>query len=239
MVVLEKTLESPLDFREIQPVHPKGNQSWIFIGRTDAEAETPIFGHLMWRADSFEKDPDAGKGWRQEEKGTTEDEMVGRHHHRLDGHEFESSPGVGDRRGGLACWSPWGRRESDTTEWLTDYNKCTYVFEHIFSYFLIMHQFSSTQSLSRVRLFATPWTTAHQASLSIADSWSLPKVMSIESVMPSNHLILCRPLLLLPSIFPSIRVFFKWISSSHQVAKVLEFQPQHQSFQWIFRTDFL
>ena len=98
-------------------------------------------------------------------------------------------------------------------------------------------QFSSIQSLSRVRLFVTPGTAAHQASLSITNSWSLPKTMSIESVMPSNHLILCRPLLLLPSIFPSIRVFTSQLS--HQVAKVLEFQLQHQSFQWTFRTDFL
>ena len=86
-VVLEKTLESPLDCKEIQPVHPKGNQSWIFIGRTDAEAETPI----LWSPDAknwlFGKDPDVGKGWRQEEKGTTEDEMV-RWPHRLNGHEF-------------------------------------------------------------------------------------------------------------------------------------------------------
>ena len=87
-VVLEKTLESPLDCKEIQPVHPKGNQSWIFIGRIDAEAETPILwppdvkNWLIW------KDPDAGKDWRWEEKGTTEDEMVG-WHHRLSGHEFE------------------------------------------------------------------------------------------------------------------------------------------------------
>ena len=91
---------------------------------------------------------------------------------------------------------------------------------------------SSVQSLSRVWLFATPWTVALQASLSITNSWSLLKL--IESAMPSNHLILCRPLLLLPSIFPSIRV-----SYSHQVAKVLEFQLHHHSFQWIFRTDFL
>ena len=88
-------------------------------------------------------------------------------------------------------------------------------------------QFSSVQSFSRVRLFVTPWTTAHQDSLSITDSWSLLKLFSTESVIPSNHLILCRPLLLLPSIFPSIMV------------KVLEFQFQHQSFQWIFRSDFL
>ena len=86
--VLEKTLESPLDYKEIQPVHPKGNQSWIFIGRTDVEAETPI----LWPADAKDwvigKDPDAGKDWRQEEKGTTEDEMVG-WHHRRDAHDFE------------------------------------------------------------------------------------------------------------------------------------------------------
>ena len=114
-VVLEKTLESPLDYMEIQPVHPKGNQSWIFIGRTDVEAETPILwppdvkNWLIW------KDPDAGKDWRQEEKGSTEDEMVG-WHHRLDGHEFGQAPGVGDGQGSLACCSPWGHRELDTTE---------------------------------------------------------------------------------------------------------------------------
>ena len=87
-VVLEKTLESPLDCKEIQPVHPKGNQSWVFIGRTDAEAETPI----LWPPDVknwlTRKNPDAGKDWRREEKGMTEDEMVG-WHHQLDGHEFE------------------------------------------------------------------------------------------------------------------------------------------------------
>ena len=80
-------VESPLDYKEIKPVHPKGNQVWIFIGRTDAEAETPNFGHLMPKTDSFEK-TDAGKDWRQEEKGMTEDEMIG-WHHRLNGHEFE------------------------------------------------------------------------------------------------------------------------------------------------------
>ena len=99
--------------------------------------------------------------------------------------------------------------------------------------------FSSVQSLSRVWLFATPWNAACQASLSITNSRSPPKPISIESVMPSNHLILCCPFLLLPSVFPSIRVFFKWVSSSHQVAKVLAFQLQHQSFQWTPRTDFL
>ena len=105
-VVLEKTLESPLDCK-IKPVNPKGNQSWMFTGRTDVEAETPILwppdvkNWLIW------KDPDAGKDWRQEEKGTTEDEMVG-WHHWLDGHEFEQAPGVGDEQGGLAWCIPWG-----------------------------------------------------------------------------------------------------------------------------------
>ena len=150
--VLEKTLESPLDCKEIQPVHPKGVQSWVFIGRTDLEAETLI----LWPPDAkswlIGKDPDAGKDWRQEEKG--------------------------------------GQR----MRWLDG----------------------------------------------ITNSRSSLKLTSIESMMPSNHLILCRPLLLLPSIFPSIRLtHFKWVSSSHQVAKVLEFQLQHQSYQWTLRTELL
>ena len=120
-VVLEKTLGSPLDCKEIQPVHPKGNQSWIFTRRTDVEAETPI----LWLPDSknwlIGKDPDAGKDWRQEEKGITEDEMVG-WHHWLDGHGFEEDLGVSDEQGSLACCSPWGpksqTRLSDWTYWL-------------------------------------------------------------------------------------------------------------------------
>ena len=114
-VVLEKTLESPLDCKEIQPVHPKGDQSWVFIRRTDAEAETPI----VWPPDAKSwllwKDPDAGKDWGQEEKGMTEAEMAG-WYHRLNGHEFEWTPGVGDGQGGLVCFSSWGRRASDMTE---------------------------------------------------------------------------------------------------------------------------
>ena len=116
-LVLEKALKSPLDCKEIQPVHPKGNQSWIFIGKTDAEAETPI----LWPPDVknwlIGKDPDAGKKWRWEEKGTTEDEMVG-WHHRLNGHGFEQAPGAGVGQGSLACYCPWGRKELDTTEQL-------------------------------------------------------------------------------------------------------------------------
>ena len=118
-MVLEKTLESPLDCKEIQPVHPKGDQSWVFIGRTDAEAELKLqfFGHLMGRVDSLEKDSDAGRDWGQEEKGATEDEMAG-WHHQLNAHEFGWTPGVGDGQGGLACCDSWGRKESDTTEQL-------------------------------------------------------------------------------------------------------------------------
>ena len=116
-VVLEKTLESPLDYKEIQPVHPKGDQSWLFIGKTDVEAETPI----LWPPDAkswlIGKDPDVGKDWGQEEKGMTEGEMAGWHHH-LDGCEFEWTPGDCDRQGGLACCSSWDHKELDTTEWL-------------------------------------------------------------------------------------------------------------------------
>ena len=117
IVVLEKTLESPLDCKTTQPIHPKGDQSWVFIGRTDVEAEAPI----LWPPDAknwlIGKDPDAGKDWRQEEKGTTEDETVG-WYHWLDGHEFEQAPGVGDGQGSLACCSPWGLKQSDMTEQL-------------------------------------------------------------------------------------------------------------------------
>ena len=111
-VVLEKTLESPLDCKEIKPVNPKGNQSWIITGRTDAETEAPI----LWPPDAKKcliiKDPDAGKDWSQEKKGTTGDEMVG-WHHQLNGHEFEQAPGVGD---GQARCSPWGHKKPDVTE---------------------------------------------------------------------------------------------------------------------------
>ena len=108
-VVLEKTLESPLDCTEIQPVHPKGNQSWVFIGRTDVEAETLILGPPDEKSWLTGKDHDAGKDWRQEEKGTTEDEMA-EWHHRLDGHESGWTPGVGDGQGGLACCDSWDQK---------------------------------------------------------------------------------------------------------------------------------
>ena len=122
-VVLEKTLESSLGCKEIQPVHPKGNQSLIFIGRTDVEAETAI----LWPPDVknwlIRKDPDAGKDWRQEQKGATGDKMVG-WHHRLDGQEFEQALGVGDGQGSLAWCSPWGRKKLDTRSDWTELKQC-------------------------------------------------------------------------------------------------------------------
>ena len=167
-VVLEKTLESPLDSKEIQPVHPKGNQSWIYIGWIDAETETPI----LWPPDAknclIGKDPDAGKDWRQEEKGMTEDETVG-WHHGLNGHEFEWTLAVGDGEGSLACCSPWGCKESDMTEQLhwTELNWRSGIRQACPLTAFIQHvavscsqntwAISSVQSLSCVGLFATPW----------------------------------------------------------------------------------
>ena len=131
--VEEDSWES-LDCKEIQPVHPKGDQFWVFIGRTDAEAETLILwppdvkSWLIW------KDPDAGKDWGQVEKGMTEDEMVG-WHHRLNEHGFGWTLGVGDGQGGLACCSSWGHKELDTTEWLNwasvDFGICEFFLEAV------------------------------------------------------------------------------------------------------------
>ena len=114
-VVLEKTLESPLNSKEIKPVNPKGNHSWIFIGRTDAEAKTPLLWSLDVKNWLFGKDPDARKDLRQQEKGMSEDEMVG-WHHQLNSHEFEQTLGDTEGQGRLVCFSPWGCKETDTTE---------------------------------------------------------------------------------------------------------------------------
>ena len=122
-VVLEKTLESPLDCKEIKPVHPKGNQSWVFIGRTDVEAETPTLWLPHVKSWLTVKDPDAGRDWGREEKGTTEDEMA-RWHHWLDGRESKWTLRVGDGQAGLACCDSWGRKESDTTEQLNWTEPC-------------------------------------------------------------------------------------------------------------------
>ena len=118
----EDSWESP-GLQGDPPVHSKGDQSWVFTGRTDVEAETPILWPPHTKSWLIGKDPDAGRYWGQEEKGMTEDEMAG-WHHRLDGHEFEWTLGIGDEQGGLACCDSWGHKESDTTEWLngTEWN---------------------------------------------------------------------------------------------------------------------
>ena len=137
IVVLEKTLESPLDYKEIKPVNPKGNQSWIFIGRTDAETEASILWPPDVKNQLIGKDPDVGKHWGQEEKGMTEVEIVG-WHHWLNGHGFEQALGGSEGQRSLVCCSPWGWKESDVTEWennnweseiKTDY-KCYKAEEH-------------------------------------------------------------------------------------------------------------
>ena len=118
-IVLEKTLESPLDCKEIQPVHPKGDQSWVWLDWTDAEAEAPTLWPPHEKSWHIGKDPHAGRDWGQEEKGTTEDEIAG-WHHWLDGHEFEWTPGVCDGPGGLACCDSWGHRVGH--DWETELN---------------------------------------------------------------------------------------------------------------------
>ena len=168
-VVLEKMLESSLDSKEIKPVHLKGNTPWIFIGRTDAEAEDPIFWPPDVKSWLIGKDLDAGKDWRWE-KGMTEDEVVG-WYYWLNEHEFEQTLWDSEGQGSL----------------------------------LLLSRFNC------VWLFVTPWTVACQASLSFTISWSLFKLMFIESVMPSSHLILCHPLFLqnpIPSgSFPMSQLF--------------------------------
>ena len=160
-VVLEKTLESPLDCKEIQPVHPKGDQSWVFIGRTDAEAETRI----LWPPDAKSwliwKDPDAEKDWGQEEKGMTEDEMVG-WHHRHNGDGFGWTPGVGDGQGGLACCSSWGRKESDMTEGLNwthkNINQLYYTIQKQLLIVFFMIKLSHPYMTTRITTAFTIWT---------------------------------------------------------------------------------
>ena len=162
-VVLEKTLESPLDCKEIQPVHPKGDNSWVFIGRTDAEAETPI----LWPPDAKSwlvwKDPDAGKDWNQEEKGVTEDEMVG-WHHWLDGHEFEQALGVGDGQGGLLCCSPWVHRVGHN--WATELNWAELIHAYMHAYLKYSSLFQRHNWLRAVvfqlKHTVTDWAQRHK-----------------------------------------------------------------------------
>ena len=144
------TLESPLNCKEIQPVHSKGDWSWAFIGRTDAKAETPILWPPHAKSWLIGKDSDAGRDWRQEEKGMTEDEMAG-WHHWLDGHEFEWTLEVGEGQGGLASLDSWGCKESDMTEWL-NWTEDNGMFE-VYVFFF----FSETQSEEKKGVVAQSW----------------------------------------------------------------------------------
>ena len=136
-VVLEKTLENPLDSKKIKPVNSKENQPWIFIGRTDAKAEASILWPLHTKSWLIGKDLDAGKDWRQEEERMREDEMAGWHHHQLNGHEFEQPPGYGDGQGGLACCNSWGcKSRTQLSDWITTTNVR---YHHCYSYIVMIN----------------------------------------------------------------------------------------------------
>ena len=137
-MVLEKTLESPLDSKEIQPVHPKGDQSWVLSGMNDAKAENPVLWPPHAKSWLIGKDSDAGRNWGQEEKGTTEDEMAG-WYHQLNGREFEWTPGVSDGQGGLVCCNSLGRKELNTTEWLNWTELTWYVIDVTIRIFCIVY----------------------------------------------------------------------------------------------------
>ena len=192
--MLSKTPESSLKCKKIKSVNPKGNQPWIVIGRTDAEGETPnTLGPLMGRANSLEETLMLGKSVGKKRRGKQRMGWLNSITDSMDMNLSKLREMVEDKGAWLAAVH--GGAKSQT--WLSDRTKITIIF----------YQFSSVQLLSHVWLFATPWTAACQVSLSITNSWNLFKLMSITSVIPSNNLILCHPLLLLLSLFPSIRVF--------------------------------
>ena len=217
------------------------------------------FGHLIWRANSLERS-DAGKDWGQEEKGVIEGKMLNGITDSMDVSLSKLQDMVKDKEAWHAAVHGVTRNWTRLSDWTA--TKLTVLSHDLFFVQIqgrkrkvlvsLSHLIralipsdappSSVQSLSRFQLFVTPWIVAHQASLSIPNYQSLPKLMSIELMMPSSHLILCCPLLLLPPIPPSIRVFSNE-STLHMakvlVAKVLEFQLQHQSSKWTLKTDLL
>ena len=184
-VVLEKTLECPLDCKDIKPCKPKGNQSWIFIGGTDTEAESLILRPPDAKSRFIRKDPDAGKDWRQEEKGTTQDEMVG-WHHRLNGREFERAPGDGGGQGSLACCSPQRCKESDTTEWLnwTEYS-IVYMWHIFFIHSLVYRHLGFFLVLATV---SSDWVTKQQQSLSYVLDYTYKWHQTVFCLSPSDFL---------------------------------------------------
>ena len=206
-VVLEKTLERPLNFKEVQPVHPKGDQPWVFIGRTDAKAEIPVLSPPDEKNWLIGKHPDAGRDWGKEERGMTEYEVVG-WHHQFNGHGFGWTPGVRDGQGGLACCGSWDCKEFDMTEWL----KWTETwFNNNEKHSSLFRLYYKTINLSSVQFSPIALSSPLDCSmpglpvphfLSICPN----KFMSIDSMMPSKHPFLCHSYLLLPSIFPSMRI---------------------------------
>ena len=184
-VVLEKTLECPLDCKDIKPCKPKGNQSWIFIGGNDTEAESLILRPPDAKSRFIRKDPDAGKDWRQEEKGTTQDEMVG-WHHRLNGREFERAPGDGGGQGSLACCSPQRCKESDTTEWLnwTEYS-IVYMWHIFFIHSLVYRHLGFFHVLATV---SSDWVTKQQQSLSYVLDYTYKWHQTVFCLSPSDFL---------------------------------------------------
>ena len=186
--LLEKTLESPLDSKEIKPVSPKENQSWIFIGKTDAEAEAPILWPPDAKSQLIRKDPDAGKHWRQEEKGTTEDEMVG-WHHWLKGYEFEQALGDGKGQGSLMCYSPWGHKQWDTTDWLkTTTKNSIYPFESC----LILIEFRLFSLIMCMASQWKPWTLKWKGCVCVKTLYWL--LYTIENLRKTPYLNFNHPI---------------------------------------------
>jgi len=178
--VLEKTLESPLDCKEIQPVHSEGNQPWNFFERNDAKAETPVLWPPHAKSWLIGKDSDAGRDWGQEEKGMTEDEMAG-WHRWLDGCESEWTPGVGDGQGGLVCCDLWGRKELDTTEWLI---WCDLIDSCAFSPQTILVQIIKLQVKTKLPVLqATQWLST-QARCWLCSLWCSRHTLSGLDLFP-------------------------------------------------------
>ena len=170
--MLEKTLENPLDCKEIQPVHSERDQPWDFFGRNDAKAETPILWPPHVKSWLTRKDSDAGRDWGQEEKGTTEDEMAGWHHWL--GRESGWTPGVDDAQGGLACCDSWGRKESDTTEWL---NWTCFIHWRLFIESLVAQMVKRLPAVQDTRVWSLGWEDPLEKAMATHSStlaWKIP-----------------------------------------------------------------